>query len=692
MKITKRDESIVEFDKNKIKIAITKAMKETEIGIEQNIVTTITDIIETQIMQGIISADVEAIQDSIEILLMHMRPDVAKQYILYREERRKIREQGWEMDELQKDIWENKYRYNNETFNEWLDRVSAGNKEIRKIILNQEFLFGGRILANRGLQHDNKKITFSNCYVLPAPKDNIESIFDTAKEMARTYSYGGGVGISLENLRPRGAIVNNSAEQTTGAVSFMELYDTTTALIGQKGRRGALMISLPINHPDIEEFIDVKLNLDNITKANISIMIDNDFMQAYEDNKPYKLKLYINETNQYIEKTINTHELMYKIAKNNWNMAEPGMLFWNRVQDWHMLSNNKEFKYSCTNPCGELPLPDYGACLLGSINLAKFVKRPFSDNPYIDFNRLEEVTRQAVIALNEVLDEGIDLHPLEEQKEHAKNYRPIGLGVMGFADMLIMLGTSYESEEAIELAKDIGEVILNVALAQSAFLAKEHGTYPAYTKDIFDSKFYKTTVYHDVKKIIEQYGLRNSHILSIAPTGSISTMIGVSGGIEPLFATHFNRTTKSLHDEDITYKVYPKVIKDLMKKLNINDNQLPDYVVTAHDIHWIDRIQMQSAWQQNVDSAISSTINLPNKTTVEEIMDIYYTAWEEGLKGVTIYRDGCNRNGILTLDGEPKQKKEIASTEEICPECKGKLEHKEGCISCSNCGWGKCSI
>lgn len=686
MEITKRNGEVVEFNKNKIELAIEKAMNETETGIDTVKAATIANIIETQIEQGIISANVEAIQDSIEILLMYMRPDVAKRYILYREERRRVREQGWEMDELQKDIWERKYRYNNETFNQWLDRISSGNKEIRKMILNKEFLFGGRILANRGLQDYGRKVTFSNCYVLPAPEDNIESIFDTAKEMARTYSYGGGVGISLENLRPRGAMVNNSAEETTGAVSFMELYDTTTGLIGQKGRRGALMISLPINHPDIEEFIDVKLDLNNITKANISIMIDDGFFKAYEENQPYKLQFYIKETEQNIEKIIDPKELLRKIAQNNWDMAEPGMLFWDRVEDWHLLSHNPFFKYSSTNPCGELPLPDYGACLLGSINLAKFVIEPYSEYPYIDWDGLAEVTKQGTIALNEVLEEGIQLHPLKGQQEYAEQYKPIGLGVMGFADMLIMLGIEYGSAESALLSNELGEFILNKALQQSALLAKEKGTYLAYTEDIFKSEFYRTLLDNETKNLIEQYGLRNSHILSIAPTGSISTMIGVSGGIEPLFATYFNRTTKSLHDEDVTYKVYPKVIKEFMEYTGLDEDELPDFITTAHNIHWKNRILVQSAWQQSVDSAISSTINLPKDTTIEEIMDIYYTAWGAGLKGVTIYRDGCSRGGILTTNTKENNK------EDLCPKCNSKLEHKEGCISCSNCGWGKCSI
>lgn len=682
MKIEKRNGSIEEFDQNKIISAIKKAMNETKLGVDDEVATSIASIIELQIKQGMLKATVEDIQDSIELLLMIMRPDVAKQYILYREERRKIREQGWDMDDLQKDIWEKKYQYNGETFNEWLDRISAGNKEIRKMILNKEFLFGGRILANRGLQHEGKKVTFSNCYVLPAPKDNIESIFDTAKEMARTYSYGGGVGISLENLRPRGAMVNNSAEETTGAVSFMELYDATTGLIGQKGRRGALMISLPISHPDIEEFIDVKLNLDKITKANISLMVDDEFFKAYMNDIPYKLSFYVKETNQSIEKVINPKELLRKIAENNWDMAEPGMLFWDRVEKWHLLSHNKDFKYSSTNPCGELPLPNYGACLLGSINLAKFVIEPYSEYPYIDVDRLGKVVRHAVIALNEVLDEGIPLHPLKEQSEYAKQYRPIGLGVMGFADMLIMMGIEYGSGKSILLADNLAKFILNQALLQSALLAKEYGTYPAYTDDIFNSDFYKSTVDNETQEVIRAYGLRNSHVLSIAPTGSISTMIGVSGGIEPLFATHFNRTTKSLHDTDVVYKIYPKVIKEFMEHTGLNDSEFPDYIKTAHQIHWQDRINVQATWQIYVDSAISSTINLPNETTVEEIMELYYNAWKSNLKGVTIYRDGCNRGGILTT----------VKTKEVCPECKGEIEHKEGCISCPNCGWGQCSI
>lgn len=206
-----------------------------------------------------INLTVEDIQDNVEVLLMESnRKDVAKNYILYREKRSDIRKSKWQMDELQKSIWANKYQYNNETFNEWIERVSGGNKKIAKLIRERKFLFAGRILANRGLPKDGIKVTYSNCYVLSPPQDNLESIFDTAKYLARTFSYGGGVGIDISNLRPRGALVHNSAKTTTGAVSFMDLYSMTTGLISQRGRRGALMISMDVNHPDIEEFIDVK--------------------------------------------------------------------------------------------------------------------------------------------------------------------------------------------------------------------------------------------------------------------------------------------------------------------------------------------------------------------------------------------------------------------------------------------------
>lgn len=254
------------------------------------------------------------------------------------------------------DIWEKKYRYENETFDEWLDRISGGNESYKKLIVEKKFLPGGRILANRGLAKDGVKITYSNCYVIPAPEDNIESIFDCAKSMARTYSYGGGVGIDISKLAPRGSKVNNTARQTSGSVSFMDLYSMVTGLIGQNGRRGALMISLACDHPDIEEFIEIKSDLDKITKANISIRVTKDFMEAVINNRDFKLTFTREETGEVIEKIVKASELFDKMCYMNWDYAEPGILFWDRIESWNLLSNNPKFKYASVNPCAEEPL------------------------------------------------------------------------------------------------------------------------------------------------------------------------------------------------------------------------------------------------------------------------------------------------------------------------------------------------
>lgn len=250
------------------------------------------------------------------------------------------------------DIWEKKYRYNEETFDEWLDRVSGGNEDVKQAIIEKKFLFGGRILSNRGLQKLGKKITYSNCYVIGEPRrDSIESIYDCAKQLARTYSYGGGCGVDIGKLAPRGAKVNNAARETSGAVSFMDLYNLTTELIGQNGRRGALMISIPCDHPDLEEFINIKSDLNKITKANISIRITDEFMEAVKNDSPYKLHFTREETGEVIEKEVKAKEIFHKICEMNWDYAEPGMLFWDRIENWNLLSEDKEFSYAGVNPC-----------------------------------------------------------------------------------------------------------------------------------------------------------------------------------------------------------------------------------------------------------------------------------------------------------------------------------------------------
>lgn len=549
-------------------------------------------------------------------------------------------------NQLGQDIWERKYRYENETFDEWINRVSGGNSEIANLIKEKKFLFGGRILANRGLENKGRKISLSNCYVIEPPEDNIESIFDCAKKLARTYSYGGGCGVDISKLSPRGAKVNNAAKETTGSVSFMDLYSMVTGLIGQAGRRGALMLSLSCEHPDLGEFIGIKSDLDRVTKANISIRITDKFMAAVKNRTTFTLSFTRLETGETITKEVDAYEMFHKMCEMNWDYAEPGMLFWDRINNWNLLSCDDEFEYAGTNPCAEEPLPAGGSCLLGSINLAEFA----CDTGF-DFESFKHCVKSSVIALNEVLDEGLPLHPLKEQRESVYDWRQIGLGIFGLADLLIKLGIKYGSPEAIDLCDMIGHTMADMAIKTSAVLAKEYGVYPKYKPEAVEqSAFYSKNALGETKELVESFGLRNSQLLTIAPTGSLSTMIGVSGGIEPIFANYYTRKTESLKGHDEYYKVYTPIVKEYMDKHGLkDDSELPDYFVTAQTLDYKNRIYMQSVWQSHIDASISSTVNVPNDFTVEQVEGLYMTAWEAGLKGVTIFRDGCKRAGILTI-------------------------------------------
>lgn len=549
-------------------------------------------------------------------------------------------------NQLGQDIWERKYRYENETFDEWINRVSGGNSEITNLIKEKKFLFGGRILANRGLENKGRKISLSNCYVIEPPEDNIESIFDCAKKLARTYSYGGGCGVDISKLSPRGAKVNNAAKETTGSVSFMDLYSMVTGLIGQAGRRGALMLSLSCEHPDLEEFIGIKSDLDRVTKANISIRITDKFMAAVKNKTPFTLSFTRLETGETITKEIDAYEMFHKMCEMNWDYAEPGMLFWDRINNWNLLSCDDEFEYAGTNPCAEEPLPAGGSCLLGSINLAEFA----CDTGF-DFENFKHCVKSSVIALNEVLDEGLPLHPLKEQRESVYDWRQIGLGIFGLADLLIKLGIKYGSPEAIDLCDMIGHTMADMAIKTSAVLAKKYGVYPKYKPEAVEqSAFYSKNALGETKELVESFGLRNSQLLTIAPTGSLSTMLGVSGGIEPIFANYYTRKTESLKGHDEYYKVYTPIVKEYMDKHGLkDDSELPGYFVTAQTLDYKNRIYMQSVWQSHIDASISSTVNVPNDFTVEQVEGLYMTAWDAGLKGVTIFRDGCKRAGILTI-------------------------------------------
>lgn len=540
-------------------------------------------------------------------------------------------------NELGIKIWKDKYQKNGESFEDWLLRVTNGDNKVMQLMLDKKFLFAGRILSSRGIQNE-RKVTFSNCYVLKPVGDSIEEIYETAGKLARTFSYGGGVGIDISNLRPKGAAVNNAALTTTGPVSFMSTFSQVSETIGQQGRRGALMISMDCNHPDIEEFINAKRNSDKINGANISVRVDEEFMQAVGDMSTEQNRLF------------------RLLCKNNWDWAEPGILYWDTIKGYNLLSEyikDGTFEFAGVNPCAEEPLPAGGSCLLGAINLSAFV-----ENRALNLPEFKQAVRIAIRALNDVLDEGLELHPLPEQRECVRKWRQIGLGIMGFADMLIKMGIQYGSERCFDIIDMIGNAMVVTGLDESANIAEERGAFEMFDAEkILNSTFIKNN--HIPNKLIqkiEENGLRNSQLFTIAPTGSIGTMLEISTGVEPVYSPYYTRTTKSLEGGEKTFTVIHPSIKEVIGE---DIENIPGYIVWAGIIDPLDRVETQARWQAYIDASISSTINLPQEATVEMVEELYYEAWKRGCKGMTVFRDGCSRIAILNTNKEEEPKEEV---------------------------------
>lgn len=485
-----------------------------------------------------------------------------------------------------------------------------------------------------------------------------------------------GCGINISNLRPNEAKVNNSAQTSSGAVSFMGLYNAVGGIIGasnkKKGetaaRRAALMIGLSCSHPDIEEFLNIKKNNTEIQSANISILFNDEFMKCVKNNQNYTLSF---ETeHETITKVLNARNFFMEYAENNHGYAEPGAIFIDNVRKNHLLSGypESEYKIDISNPCAEFYGNAYNACNLGSINLYSLVTNPFTEKASIDWKKLKENTKMGVIALDEILDYGREMQPLDANRICLDDWRSIGLGVFGLADMFIALGIKYGSAESVKIVDDIMMQICHTALETSSDLAAEKGVFGKYNWEyikkapiIAELQTTDPILYEKIKT----NGLRNGSLLSIAPTGSISTMCGLSGGVEPLFAISYQRTTHSLSGEKKYFKVFAKSVEDLLKYKGIDyigmDEQeivkLFPFVTVSHEINPFDRITIQSVMQKYVDNAISSTVNLKNEVTVRDVFDIYLAAWEAGCKGLTVFRNGCNRTAILVTN-DSKQLKE----------------------------------
>lgn len=566
-----------------------------------------------------------------------------------------------ENNQLAQDIWQRKYRHNDESFEEWLDRVSAGDNELRKLIIEKKFLMGGRTLANRGL--DNTGSLF-NCYSRGYVEDDYYDIMDAAKDIGITFKAQGGQGISLTKLRPKGTPIKTEY-YSDGIVPFMKIFNEVTAGTSQGGaRKGALMLSIDARHKEAETFIKIKSKEGEIEKANLSLELDDEFMRAvekyYDTGEVVTLHEKRNYSGHEIEYDVTPIEIFKMLVDNCYDWADPACLFINRFRNYNLMQFDKDYEIETCNPCGEQPLPKHGACCLSSLNLSEFIVNPYTPQAHLNTADLLSAIDVGIRTLDKLIDENYNRHPLQQQREMSYNYRNIGLGIFGYATALMKLGFKYGSPEAIEFTDDVFSLIFRRAVLASNKLAKEFGPYPKYKEEIFDSDIIKLHFTPDEITGLKEYGLRNCSLVSVAPTGSLATLLGESGGCEPEFALKYTRRTVGMTDgEDTYYDVYCKAACEYME-IN-NTKELPNYFVGSADISWQSRVLTQATMQKHVDTAISSTVNMPNSATKDDIAHMYLLAWSSGCKGITMFRDGCKRLGILTTEN----KKEETSHKEL---------------------------
>ena len=507
------------------------------------------------------------------------------------------------------------------------------------LLQDWHFVPGGRILFGAG---QPRKSTLLNCYFFGIREDSIEEIFEWCKEAARTYSFGGGVGTDISVLRPRGAPVNNAAIYSSGSVSFMELLSTTTGTIGQAGRRGALMITIRVDHPDVLDFINVKRDLKKVNYANISVKITDDFMRAVEGDDEFTLH-FKNEKAE-VTRRVKARDVWRQLVRGAWESDEPGVLFWDTIKRESTTEYNG-MEVQGVNPCSEQTLESYGCCCLGSVNLSAFVKEPFTDKAGIDWDGLTRAAQYGVRFLDNVLDYNAERHPLPQQKKASLWSRRIGVGITGLGDMLIKLGLKYDDDSTIGFVDHLFERIKNVIYDYSTELAKEKGSFPGLDVNKHLSQPFVQRLDEKVKEKIRTQGIRNAAITTIPPVGSGSILAGSSSGVEPVFALSYTRRSKSLSEGE--FKVFHPLVRQFMETSNLSDEtQLPSYFVTSHQIKPEMRVKMQATIQKHIDTAISSTVNLAKETTPEQVENIYMMAWRMGCKGITIYREG-SREGIL---------------------------------------------
>ena len=602
-----------------------------------------------------------------------------------------------------------------------------------KVMSNLEFLPNSPTLMHAGTKFNQ----LSACFVLPL-RDSLEEIFNSMEEMATISRTGGGVGIPLSNLRPRGSRIKSTGGITSGPISFLKLFNEAAEVINEgSSRRAALMAVMNVHHPDIMDFVFAKGVDEEVKNFNISVGVTDEFMKAALSKRDYELRAPSTgstsssqassgqaprfrsgqaKTEKVVKKT-SAQRVLDMITFQAWKTADPGMVFLDRMNEKSPIKHLGTIE--TTNPCGEQPLLPYESCNLGSINLSKCVKKtkkgPTSlklrgvNREYkkeVDWEKLEKLVRLAVRFLDDVID--MCSFPLEEIDIQTKRTRKIGLGVMGFADLLVELKIPYASSQGIKTGERLSKFIHETAISESRSLGIERGSFPGFKGSDWEKQGFKA--------------MRNSTVNTVAPTGTISIIANCSSGIEPLFALSYIRknildveNTELLEVNDLFERLARKekfYSKELMKQISetggIGDlpgvpKEYREIFKVSQEIDFRDHIKMQAAWQKHIDAAVSKTINMSHSATPDDVREAYVMAYELGCKGITVYRDGSKARQVLNAGSSRSGSKPIVddqrkwvgnghSPEEICPECGGELSFKEGCASCLSCGYSRCSV
>ncbi len=499
------------------------------------------------------------------------------------------------------------------------------------------FLPAGRITAGAGT---GRQVTLFNCFVMGTIPDTMAGIFDALKEAALTMQQGGGIGYDFSTIRPRGAEVKGVAADASGPLSFMDVWDAMCRTIMSAGsRRGAMMATMRCDHPDIEAFIEAKRDPARLRMFNLSVLVTDAFMAAVKADGPWELVF-----GGRVYHTVQARDLWNRIMRSTYDYAEPGVIFIDRINAMNNLGYAETI--AATNPCGEQPLPPYGACLLGSINLPRLVKDAFGPAASMDRTALDRLVRTAVRMMDNVVD--ASRFPLPEQAQEAAAKRRIGLGVTGLADALLMLGLRYGSEEAAKATGEWMHAIARAAYLASVDLAKEKGPFPLFDAEGYLASGNMRHMDDDVRQAIAAHGIRNALLTSIAPTGTISLYAGnVSSGIEPVFAYAYTRKVLQKDGSRTEEEVVDYAVRLWREKFG--DAPLPDHFVNAQTLPPLDHVRMQAAAQEWVDSSISKTINCPADISFDDFKEVYMAAWDQGCKGCTTYRPNDVTGSVLTV-------------------------------------------